>query len=58
MATTNSAVSIADTPPPKRRKRGWNPFRLSDKPFFEDKNRAFWILQAGGWSGQVAPLVA
>jgi hypothetical protein len=51
MATTNSAVSIADTPPPKRRKRGWNPFRLSDKPFFEDKNRAFWILQSVGWGG-------
>ncbi len=51
MATTNSAVSIADTPPPQRRKRGWNPLRLSDKPFFEDKNRAFWILQSAGWAG-------
>jgi two-component system, LytTR family, sensor kinase len=51
MATTNSAVSIADTPAPTRRKRGWNPFRLSDKPFFEDKNRAFWILQSVGWAG-------
>src|SRR6218665_3033415 len=51
MATTNSAVSIADTPPPPRRKRGWNPFRLNDKPFFEDKNRAFWILQSIGWAG-------
>lgn len=51
MATTNSAVSIADTPPSKRRKRGWNPLRLSDKPFFEDKNRAFWILQSAGWAG-------
>ena len=51
MATTNSAVTIPDKPPPKRRKRGWNPFRLSDKPFFEDKNRAFWTLQTVGWSG-------
>jgi len=51
MATTNSAVSIADTPPPKRRKRGWNPLRLNNKPFFEDKNRAFWILQSVGWAG-------
>ncbi len=51
MATTNSAVSISDTPPPKRRKRGWNPFRVGDKPFFEDKNRAFWILQSVGWAG-------
>ncbi|HYC66429.1 MAG TPA: histidine kinase [Reyranellaceae bacterium] len=22
-----------------------------DQPFFEDKNRAFWILQSAGWSG-------
>src|SRR4051794_177416 len=22
-----------------------------DQPFFEDKNRAFWILQSIGWSG-------
>src|SRR5689334_23435975 len=22
-----------------------------DRPFFEDKNRAFWILQSIGWSG-------
>jgi two-component system LytT family sensor kinase len=22
-----------------------------DQPFFEDKNRAFWILQTAGWSG-------
>lgn len=22
-----------------------------DRPFFEDKNRAFWILQSSGWSG-------
>jgi len=51
MATTNSAVSMPDTPPLKGRKRGWNPFRLSDKPFFEDKNRAFWILQSVGWAG-------
>jgi two-component system LytT family sensor kinase len=51
MATTNNAVSIPDTPAPVRRKRGWNPLRLSDKPFFEDKNRAFWILQSVGWAG-------
>ena len=51
MATTNSAVSIADAPPPKRRKRGWNPLRVGNQPFFEDKNRAFWVLQSIGWSG-------
>ena len=22
-----------------------------DRPFFDDKNRAFWILQTAGWSG-------
>lgn len=24
---------------------------LIDKPFFDDKNRAFWNLQSGGWAG-------
>ncbi len=27
------------------------PFRLQQQPFFEDKNRAFWILQSAGWVG-------
>ena len=22
-----------------------------DQPFFDDKNRAFWILQSAGWTG-------
>jgi hypothetical protein len=22
-----------------------------DRPFFDDKNRAFWVLQSIGWSG-------
>ncbi|SDC23487.1 Histidine kinase-, DNA gyrase B-, and HSP90-like ATPase [Sphingomonas sp. YR710] len=26
-------------------------FKLRSEPFFEDKNRAFWILQSAGWSG-------
>lgn len=30
---------------------GWKPFRLRQQPFFEDKNRAFWILQSAGWAG-------
>ena len=34
---------------PATRKR--KPFRLQQQPFFEDKNRAFWILQSGGWAG-------
>ncbi|MFN3946153.1 MAG: sensor histidine kinase [Allosphingosinicella sp.] len=25
--------------------------RLQQQPFFEDKNRAFWILQSAGWAG-------
>jgi len=27
------------------------PFRLRQRPFFDDKNRAFWILQSAGWAG-------
>jgi sensor histidine kinase YesM len=30
---------------------GWSPFRLQQQPFFEDKNRAFWLLQSAGWAG-------
>ncbi|HWW65608.1 MAG TPA: histidine kinase [Sphingomonadaceae bacterium] len=26
-------------------------FGLGKEPFFEDKNRAFWILQSAGWTG-------
>jgi len=32
-----------DTPPPH--------VSLQQQPFFEDKNRAFWILQSAGWAG-------
>jgi sensor histidine kinase YesM len=31
--------------------QGFKPFRLQQQPFFEDKNRAFWILQSAGWAG-------
>ncbi len=31
--------------------RGWDPLRLQQQPFFDDKNRAFWILQSAGWAG-------
>jgi two-component system, LytTR family, sensor kinase len=39
-----------------RRPRGqtpahWSPIRLQEQPFFQDKNRAFWILQSAGWTG-------
>jgi two-component system, LytTR family, sensor kinase len=41
-------------PKPARRasdRKAWTPFRLQQQPFFEDKNRAFWILQSAGWAG-------
>jgi two-component system LytT family sensor kinase len=28
-----------------------SPLRLGRQPFFDDKNRAFWILQSAGWTG-------
>jgi signal transduction histidine kinase len=46
----NSAVPIAATAPPQPQ-ASWNPFRLRGRPFFEDKNRAFWMLQSIGWAG-------
>jgi sensor histidine kinase YesM len=30
---------------------GRKPFKFQQQPFFEDKNRAFWILQSAGWAG-------
>jgi sensor histidine kinase YesM len=30
---------------------GWKPFKFQQQPFFEDKNRAFWLLQSVGWAG-------
>jgi sensor histidine kinase YesM len=46
----HSAVPIA-APPPGQAEASWNPFRLRGSPFFEDKNRAFWMLQSIGWGG-------
>ncbi|MES2097445.1 MAG: histidine kinase [Pseudomonadota bacterium] len=37
-------------PPHATRQRFWRPAIFS-RPFFEDKGRAFWRLQAAGWSG-------
>ncbi|HMG46684.1 MAG TPA: histidine kinase [Allosphingosinicella sp.] len=49
---SNSAVQIAEAPPREApRRRSWNPFGLRRQPFFDDKNRAFWILQSTGWAG-------
>jgi LytS/YehU family sensor histidine kinase len=39
------------TSPAQPAERRWDPFRLQQQPFFEDKNRAFWILQSAGWGG-------
>ncbi len=47
----NSALNIAVPAPAGQAKTGWNPFRLHGRPFFEDKNRAFWTLQSVGWAG-------
>ncbi len=32
-------------------RKSWGPLRVRQEPFFEDKNRAFWILQSAGWAG-------
>lgn len=37
-----SSVSATERP---------RPASLQQQPFFEDKNRAFWILQSAGWAG-------
>ena len=47
----NSAVRVAAPPLPPEVDRGWDPLRLQQQPFFQDKNRAFWILQSAGWGG-------
>jgi signal transduction histidine kinase len=45
--TAPAAAPVAD-----RRARKRTGFRqLQKEPFFEDKNRAFWILQSAGWAG-------
>jgi sensor histidine kinase YesM len=47
-----STNAIQAAPPARRPPSGgWKPFRLGQQPFFEDKNRAFWILQSAGWAG-------
>jgi len=47
----DTALHIAAPAPPEAPQGSWNPFRLHGRPFFEDKNRAFWMLQTVGWSG-------
>ena len=43
-------MATLDPSSPFRAKPKQQPAPLS-RPFFEDKNRAFWMLQAGGWTG-------
>ena len=47
---STSAVQAA-APAPREAIGNWKPFRLRQQPFFDDKNRAFWILQSAGWAG-------
>jgi two-component system LytT family sensor kinase len=44
-AVQSAAPKAGDAP------ASWKPFRLQQQPFFDDKNRAFWILQSTGWGG-------
>ncbi|MBV9882328.1 MAG: hypothetical protein JO276_04905, partial [Sphingomonadaceae bacterium] len=50
---STNAIQAAAPPREARPERspGWQPLRLSQQPFFEDKNRAFWIMQSAGWAG-------
>lgn len=45
------SIAQAAPPAPGEAQASWNPFRLHGRPFFEDKNRAFWTLQSAGWAG-------
>jgi two-component system LytT family sensor kinase len=48
---TNPAPSGSGNEPAVQSGGGWTAFRLQQQPFFDDKNRAFWILQSIGWAG-------
>src|SRR3954447_13927063 len=50
-AVSTNAIQAAAPPARRGAGRSWQPFRLRRQPFFEDKNRAFWILQSAGWAG-------
>ena len=39
------------TPAPREAPKKRNLLGLQQEPFFDDKNRAFWILQSFGWAG-------
>ena len=44
-------ASILNVPARRDANAGVGPLKLQQQPFFEDKNRAFWILQSAGWAG-------
>ena len=48
---TGALASPSVAPVAKAPRQGWQPFHLNAEPFFDDKNRAFWILQSAGWAG-------
>ena len=51
MATISSLVPTpADSPLTVQKRPFWRPAIFS-RPFFEDKSRAFWMLQGVGWGG-------
>lgn len=47
----NSFPAPAPAPAPAPGATPIRPSNLAVRPFFEDKARAFWILQAAGWTG-------
>ncbi len=49
--TATAAAPQTPAAPGEAAPRTRAPFRLQQQPFFEDKNRAFWILQSAGWAG-------
>jgi sensor histidine kinase YesM len=44
-AVQRAAPARAENP------QAWKPLGFQQQPFFEDKNRAFWVLQSAGWAG-------
>jgi signal transduction histidine kinase len=51
VATNISSINASRRATDKKPAKRWGPLRLQQEPFFEDKNRAFWILQSAGWAG-------
>jgi sensor histidine kinase YesM len=47
--STNAVQRAA--PARAQSEQAWKPLGFQQQPFFEDKNRAFWMLQSAGWAG-------